>query len=312
MSTPSLLEHRVALLEELQARNYRFITPTPATHARVLARKREAANLRDVLGWSLPFSEEVIDAEIIRLLRNADAIEGVGGLMKSRLRVSSLHEDLFLHSAFPTLAHDAVFFGPDSYRFAAFIASQTRALRSRSYIVDIGAGSGVGAVAAARALQDRGETPIVTLTDINPAALDLAQANMCATNIPGGFDFLQTAGLAEIPSPPDLIIANPPYIADPAHRAYRDGGGLHGGEVSLSWARQAAERLKPGGALLLYTGSAIVNGEDQLKAALFGALSGFDITYREIDPDVFGEELERKDYAEVERIAVVGLVAVKR
>ena len=39
---------------------------------------------------------------------------------------------------------------------------------------------------------------------------------------------------------------------------------------------------------------------------------GFDVSYGEIDPDVFGEELEREDYADVDRIAVVGLVAVKR
>jgi release factor glutamine methyltransferase len=35
---------------------YRFITVTPATHARVLARDvRPARDLRDVFGWSRPF-----------------------------------------------------------------------------------------------------------------------------------------------------------------------------------------------------------------------------------------------------------------
>jgi len=33
--------------------------------------------------------------------------------------------------------------------------------------------------------------------------------------------------------------------------------------------------------------------------------------YRELDPDVFGEELERPAYARVERIAVIGLDVVK-
>ena len=50
----------------------------------------------------------------------------------------------------------------------------------------------------------------------------------------------------------------------------------------------------------------------ELKDALLDALAGFEVSYREIDPDVFGEELEREDYADVERIAVVGLVAVRR
>ena len=42
------------------------------------------------------------------------------------------------------------------------------------------------------------------------------------------------------------------------------------------------------------------------------ALADFELIYGELDPDVFGEELERDDYANVERIAVIGLIAVKR
>jgi release factor glutamine methyltransferase len=72
------------------------------------------------------------------------------------------------------------------------------------------------------------------------------------------------------------------------------------------------ERLPSGGAFLLYTGSAIVNGEDRLKGVLHETLREFDVTHREIDPDVFSEELEREDYAEVERIAAIGCVAIKR
>jgi methylase of polypeptide subunit release factors len=308
----ALLERRVELLEALKARGYRFITPTPATHARVLARRHEAKDLRDVLGWSMPFAEGVVDADIVASLHAIGAIETAGELLKSRLRVSSLGDDLFLHSPFPTLAHDAVFFGPDSYRFAAFIAAELPALGARTHLIDVGAGSGVGGVAAARTLERRGEIATVTLTDINPAAIELAKANILATGMAGGFGFLSTSGLGDVSPDPDCVIANPPYIVDPAHRAYRDGGGMHGGEISLTWAREAAQRLKSGGALLLYAGSAIVGGEDKLKAALCEALDGFDINYRELDPDVFGEELEREDYADVERIAVVGLVAIKR
>lgn len=306
------LNKRIDLLSALKARNYRFITPTPATHARVIARKEIGSGLRDVLGWSLPFPPEGIDAEIRDLLFAIDAIEDLGATLRSRVRVSSLGNDLFLHSAFPTLAANAVFFGPDSYRFATFIASNLPKLGQHNSIVDIGAGTGVGAVVAARALEKNGILPVVTLTDINPLALEFAKANIFAAEIAGGFAFANNTGIGEVSRPPDCIIANPPYIADGAHRAYRDGGGMHGGELSLAWTREAAQRLNTGGAFLLYTGTAIVGGEDKLKAALFDALSGFEISYREIDPDVFGEELERDDYADVDRIAVVGLVAVKR
>lgn len=303
-----MLSKRAALLHALKARRYHFITPSPATHARVVARKQRAANLRDVFGWSLPFESKLIDSALLDLLFAIDAIEDAGALLKARVRVSSLGADLFLHSAYPTLAHNAVFFGPDSYRFASFIQAELPHLGARKHIVDIGAGSGVGAIAAMRAATDAR----VTFTDINPLALEFAQANVRAAALTNDTAFVLTSGLADISSAPDLIIANPPYIADPAHRAYRDGGAMHGGELSLNWAKEAAERLERGGAFLLYSGSAIVNGEDQLRAALLDALTDFAVTYRELDPDVFGEELERDDYADVDRIAVVGLVAIKR
>ena len=299
----------MALLRALKARKYHFVTPCPATHARVIARKQEAADLRDIFGWSLPFEASQIDPTLLDLLFAIDAIEDADGILKSRVRVSSLNEDLFLHSAYPTLAHDSVFFGPDSYRFAAFIAAELPRLGAVQHIVDIGTGSGVGALASARVL---GSAPRISVTDINTMALEFAAANLRASGISNAVEFVNASGLSAVDGTPDCIIANPPYIADPSHRAYRDGGGMHGGELSVMWAREAAQRLDHGGAFLLYTGSAIVRGEDRLKAALFEALDGFDISYRELDPDVFGEELERADYADVDRIAVVGVVAIKR
>jgi methylase of polypeptide subunit release factors len=314
----SLMQARAALLAALKAVGYRFVAPTPLTHARVIARRPLAQDVRDILGWSLPFRPDVADQHLLALLDAAGALESAaGGAFKSKFRVASSDGDLFLHSAFPTTQHDAVFFGPDSYRFAAFVRAELPGLGPRRRAVDIGAGSGVGAVAAARSLGlgDGVEPPprTIVLTDINPAALELAQANLAAAApLAAEIEYLVSDGLDDVAFTPDLIIANPPYIADPAHRAYRDGGGMHGGEASLAWARAAAQRLQRGGAFLLYTGSAIVDGRDELKQALLSALSGFDVNYREIDPDVFGEELEREDYADVERIAVVGLVATKR
>ena len=61
---------------------------------------------------------------------------------------------------------------------------------------------------------------------------------------------------------------------------------------------------------LLYTGSAIVRGHDALHEELAGIAeaAGLKLDYRELDPDVFGEELETAPYREVDRIAVVGAV----
>ena len=301
----------VQLLSALEARNYAFVTPTPATHARVIQRKSRADNLRDIFGWSLPFATETLDPEIMTLLKGCDALAQRGDDWISTVRVSTLGELMVLHSAFPTLESDAVFFGPDSYRFATFLQTELPRVSQRQHIVDVGAGSGIGAIVAAQAAG----ASRITLADINPSALMLTEANVTHASRrlpPAEWRFVESNGLAGVHGEIDCIIANPPYIADPAHRLYRDGGGAHGGALSLRWAHEAAERLSPGGAFLLYTGSAIINGQDHLRAGLLEALTGFDISYREIDPDVFGEELEREDYADVERIAAVGLVAIKR
>lgn len=297
------------LLRALTERKYSFITPTPATHARVIGRPARglASDLRDIFGWSLPFAAETLDPTLMAFLRGADMLEQRGENWRSLVRVSSLDDTLFVHSAFPTTRSDAVFFGPDSYRFARFLTETLPHLAPRQHVVDIGAGTGVGGATAVRTLPQ----PRLTLTDINPLALEMARANWACAGL-GGAEFVACDALAGVDSAIDLIIANPPYIADPAHRKYRDGGAMHGGAMSVRWAQDAARRLESGGAFVLYTGSAIVGGEDRLKAALLDALGDFDVLYGELDPDVFGEELEREDYAEVERIAVVGLVAVKR
>ncbi len=298
-----------ALLAALRARNYGFITPTPATHARVVAResKKQARDLRDAFGWSLPFAQDLIDPELLQLMQAADIIEPSTEFLKSRVRVSTAQNTLFLHSAYPTNQADAVFFGPDSYRFADFLEEALMALPPGGSVVDIGAGAGIGALTAARAMK----AEHVTLTDINPAALELARANLAFAGVQNA-DFIECDALAGLERDVNVMIANPPYIADPAHRAYRDGGDLHGGAISIRWAKEAAQRLKSRGLFVLYTGAAVIDGEHVIRAPLIEALEGFEILYGEIDPDVFGEELERDDYAEVERIAAIGVVAVKR
>lgn len=297
------------LLRALRARDYRFITPTPATHARILARadRKQAANLTDVLGWSLPFDPSVIEPDLLALLQAADALEKRDGTLRARYRVSTLHGHLFLHSAYPTEADDSVFFGPDSYRFADFIRAELGDCEG-ARVVDIGTGAGVGGIVAA----DACPKARVVLTDINPKALRLARLNARFAGIEA--EIVEADGLSTVADPIDVALANPPYIIDPKGRTYRDGGDMHGGQLSLDMATEAAARLTPGGRLLLYTGSAIVAGRDELHEALEAAMADANCTlrYRELDPDVFGEELEKPEYADVDRIAIIGAVATKR
>jgi hypothetical protein len=69
-------------------------------------------------------------------------------------------------------------------------------------------------------------------------------------------------------------------------------------------------RLAPGGRLVLYTGATIVDGKDTLLQILQPRLDecGWPWRYRELDPDVFGEELDTPAYVAADRIAAVALV----
>ena len=290
------------LLRLLKAAGYRFTAVTPATHAKVVAEPPPSApSLRDIFGWSRQFAREDLSPALLKLLEAADALEHGASLLRSRVRVAALGEDLLLHSAFPTDAADSVFFGPDTYRFARFIEQQLPGLSVNKQLVDMGTGSGAGTIAALRVRPFER----ATMVDVNAAALELAAVNATAAGVRA--DALMSDA---VPDGADLIIANPPYMMDRASRSYRDGGDLLGGAVALDWVRQAVSKLAPGGAMLLYTGVAYAAGEAPLLAALQSACSeaaaGLDLT--EIDPDVFGDELDQPHYRGVERIAAVGAV----
>jgi methylase of polypeptide subunit release factors len=299
-----------ALLELLSALSdvgYSFTSTTPATHERVLARKAEARDLRDVFGWSVPFSDGSIPQRFVQLLQRADALERDGDRFRSKVRVSSLDGELFLHSAFPTDGANSVFFGPDTYRYAALLAAELPRLGPVRHIVDIGAGSGAGGIVAAKLAPGA----CLTLTDVNPSALRLAAVNAAHAGIEA--TLVEGSGLDEVKGAIDLVIANPPYIMDEDERAYRDGGDMHGAQLSHDWALAGAKRLEPGGRMILYTGVAIVEGRDELRAALEQHLPelGCSLAYRELDPDVFGEELEKPPYRDVERIAAIAAIITK-
>ncbi|HEY0445097.1 MAG TPA: methyltransferase [Allosphingosinicella sp.] len=302
---PALLD----LLSALARAGYRFVTPTPATHARVLARpdRGQARDLRDAFGWSLPFAPDLLARDLLGSLEQAGLVVAEGALLRSRVRVASLGERLFVHSAFPTDAEDAVFLGPDSYRFADFVRAELPRAGQVRRLVDVGAGAGVGAIAAAPLLPGAR----LTLLDVNPLALRFATVNARHAGL--RVELVEGEGIEAASGLIDLIIANPPYLMDEGDRTYRHGGDLHGARLSLDWTLAAARRLEPGGRMLLYTGSAIVGGRDALRETLERTLPdlGCTLRYREIDPDVFGEELEKPAYAEVERIAVVGAVVAK-
>jgi SAM-dependent methyltransferase len=206
---------------------------------------------------------------------------------------------LLAHSAYPTTSPDAVFLGPDTYRFASFLES--RAPRRIGALADVGCGTGAGGLLLAQRASS------VQLLDVNQTAVRFARANCQLNGVEARV--AQSDVLSGAEGPFDLVIANPPYLADELGRAYRDGGGELGTGLSVRIVREALQRLRPGGRLLLYTATPVVDGEHLLSPQLAPLLRGTRHRYDELDPDVFGEELDRPAYAGVDRIAVVGLDA---
>ena len=295
----------VELLHSLRSHSYRFTAVTPATHATVLARSEpQRVGLRDIFGWNRRFGEQDLEPSLMMLLERAGALESMeGGRFRSRVRVASLGDDLFVHSAFPTDDMDSVFFGPDTYRFCRFVG-QSLPSDALGHIVDMGAGAGAGGIAVARRSRDAK----ITFVDVNPQALRYATINAAAAG-------LEIEGLQsdQVPAGFDLLIGNAPYLMDSSGRAYCDGGQLLGGSVSLDWILQGLEKLGPGCRIFLYTAAAYVDGRAPLLLAIQEECraASASLTIDEIDPDVFGEELGETSYAAVERIAVVGIIIAR-
>ena len=127
-------------------------------------------------------------------------------------------------------------------------------------ICDVGTGSGIIAVCAAKHLP----RCRVTAVDISPAALAVARGNAAKHDVRERIELIESDLLSAVPPGErfDFIVANPPYVSTAEMQALapdvRDFepplalvAGQRGTEVIESLLPQAAERLDPGGHLLI-------------------------------------------------------------
>ena len=309
-------ERKTAMVElgrALKQHAYGFTTVTPLTHQRVNARDSAAwaHDLPGIFGWSRPFTAAIPSPRILALMQSAGVIEGedLSAPLRAQVRASTLDGQLYFHSAFPTSSTDAVFFGPDTYRFIRTLRTSLKSVTAPvRRAADIGCGAGPGAVTLALAYPGAEVFGI----DINPAALVLTEVNARiagATNL----EAVNSNLLKDVTGQFDLIVSNPPYLLDREQRAYRHGGGELGAGLSIAVVDEAIARLAPGGTLMLYTGAAIVANADPFRMAVEPRLrdAAFLWSYEEIDPDVFGEELDEPAYDHADRIAAVWLCATR-
>jgi release factor glutamine methyltransferase len=148
---------------------------------------------------------------------------------------------------YPTVFHPKLFL--TSEFFARFLATTNLAGKR---VADIGTGSGILALAAARA----GAT--VVALDINPNAVHAATDNSRANGLGDRVTALRSDLLSELPPGFlfDVIISNPPFFSgeprDIADRAWVAGPGYRD---IISLFEQARQRLKPSGAMYVLLSS---------------------------------------------------------
>jgi methylase of polypeptide subunit release factors len=182
-----------------------------------------------------------------RLLRKAVHLLAYHLVLK-RERTTVTHAAGFRLLVRPTVFH------PRYFITSEFLAAYVDRLDlAGARVADIGTGSGILALAAARA----GATDVVAL-DINPnaasTASDNARSNGLGARVRGVCSNL-FAALAPRPLF-DVILSNPPYFAgeprDLADRAWH--GGLDYRHIASLFA-EARERLAPGGRIYLVLSS---------------------------------------------------------
>jgi release factor glutamine methyltransferase len=127
---------------------------------------------------------------------------------------------------------------------------------SAQRVLDLGTGSG----AVALALQHQRPAAKVTAVDASAAALAVACANAQRLNLP--VQFVLSDWMNAVPGPFELIVSNPPYVADGdphlSALTHEPLKALTSGSDGLNDIRhiiaQAPSRLAPGGWLLLEHG----------------------------------------------------------
>lgn len=128
-------------------------------------------------------------------------------------------------------------------------------------IADVGTGS--GCVAITLALEHPGLS--IVATDRSPEALVIAKANAEALGATSVVEWRETDLLAGVAGPLDLIVSNPPYVAERDRatlaadvRDFEPSQALFAGDDGLDVVRrlipQAISRLRPGGALIMEVG----------------------------------------------------------
>lgn len=183
---------------------------------------------------------------------------------------------------------------PETELVAEVAIGRAAACATTRIVADLGTGSGAIGLSMAYELPRQGTT--VWITDASPDAVDVARANLAGIGpAAANVRVAQGSWFEALPDATwfDVIVSNPPYVAvgsadlDPGVRDWEPASALLSGEDGLDdirvLAAGAADRLRPGGSLVLEIGADQgVEVERLLRAA--------GLVDVEIHPDLTGRD----------------------
>lgn len=133
---------------------------------------------------------------------------------------------------------------PETETLAEHAISMGRSLHSRR-VADIGTGSGALAIALARALPNAS----VEAVDVSPEALAVAGRNIARYGLTSRISLHEGHLLARLSTPPDLLVANLPYLSDEMMNSldqdvrHEPSLALHGGVSGLELYSELFDQL---------------------------------------------------------------------
>ncbi len=161
-----------------------------------------------------------------------------------------------------TVSPDVLIPRPETEHLVVALLDKAKAFPADAplQVADVGTGSGILAICAAKLLPHAQ----VTAIDISPAALAVAQQNAQALGVAERVTFLESDLLAVLPEDTlfDFVLSNPPYVGEDEFAAlqrdvrdYEPKLALVAGprkiEIIERLIPQAAQHLRPGGWLML-------------------------------------------------------------